>query len=161
MDGIGLALLGTTLVAGLGALRWQRHRRQRLPVTSQSVRCPLHDCQADVTVRTDAGARSDRRYVEIAGCSLLADAAIGLPERTAYLPDAPPCKVLLESASPHPVYTTEVACRQSCVFVLNAAAPSVAPKPLECASGTSDGIDLMRQVARDETGSRLLWYSSF
>jgi hypothetical protein len=160
MDGIGLALLGMTLIGGIGALRWQRRRRQRLPVTSRSVRCPLHDCPADVIVRTDPRARSEQQYVEVTGCSLLSDAAIGLPEHTAYLPDSPPCMVRLESARSYPVYTTEVSCPQSCVCVLNAAALSVTPQPLDCASGTSDGIDLMRQAVRDPTGSRLLWYGS-
>jgi hypothetical protein len=97
--------------------------------------------------------------VEVTACSLLSDAAIALPEHTAYLPDSPPYTVRLEAARSYPVYSTEVSCRQSCVFVLNAAAPSVAPQPLECASGTADGIDLMRQVVRHPTGSQLLWYA--
>ena len=159
MDGFGLALLGTILIGGVGVLRWRR-RRSQLPLTVQSVRCPLHDCTADMTVRTDPQAHANRQYVDVATCSLLSDAAVALPERTAYLPDSPPCKVRLEAARSHPVYSTGVTCRQSCLSVLNAAAPAVTPQPLECTSGAADGIDLVRQVAHYPTDSQLLWYSS-
>ena len=160
MDGFGLALIGMTLIGGIGMLRWRRHRKQQLPLTSQTVRCPSHDCQADVSVRTDPRAHSHRRYVDVTACSLLSDAAVALPEHSAYLPDSPPYKVRLEAARSYPVYATEVSCPQPCVFVLNAAAPSVAPRPLECTSGTADGIDLNRQVAGHPAGYPLLWYSS-
>ena len=160
MDGIGLILLGVVLVAGVVTLRW-RYRRQRLPIVSRNVLCPRHDSRADVTVRTDPDARSGRQYVDVVACSLLSDAAVGLPERRGYLPDSPPCEVVLEAASAHPVHTTDVSCAQTCVFVLNEASPSVTPRPVACASGVSDGIDLMRQVDRRATGCRLLWYSSF
>ena len=132
-----------------------------MPIVSRNVLCPLHDGQADVTVRTDPDARSCRQYVDVVTCSLLSDAAVALPERRGYLPDSPPCEVLLETARAYPVHTTDVSCPQSCVFVLNAASSSMPPQPLACASGVSDGIDLMQQVDRRATGSRLLWYSSF
>ena len=160
MEGIGPTLLGVILVAGVATLLW-RYRRQRLPIVSRSVLCPLHDGQADVTVRTDPDARPCRQYVDVVACSLLSGAAVGLPDRRAYLPDSPPYEALLETARAYPVHTTEVSCSQPCVFVLNAASLSVTPRPLACASGVSDGIDLMRQVDRRTTGSRLLWYSSF
>jgi hypothetical protein len=160
MEGIGLTLLGVILVGGVAALRW-RSRRQRWPVVSRSVLCPMHDSRADVTVRTDPEARPSRQYVDVVACSLLSDAAVGLPEQRGYLPDSPPCEVLLEPARAYPVHTTDVSCSQPCVFALNAASSSVTPRPLTCASGVSDGIDLMRQVDRHTTGSRLLWYSSF
>jgi hypothetical protein len=160
MEGVGLILLGVILVAGVATLLW-RYRRQRLPAVARSVLCPVHDSRADVTVRTDLDARPCRRYVDVVACSLLSDAAVGLPERRGYLPDSPPCEVLLEPARAYPVRTTDVSCSQPCVFVLNAASSSVTPRPLACASGVSDGIDLMRQVDRRVSGSRLLWYSSF
>ena len=160
MEGISLTLLGVILVAGVATLLW-RYRRQRLPIVSQSVLCPLHDSQADVTVRTDPDARPCRQYVDVVACSLLSDAAVARPERRGYLPDSPPYEVLLEPARAYPVHMTDVSCLQPCVFVLNAASSSVTPRPLACASGVSDGIDLMRQVDRHTTGSRLLWYSSF
>ena len=160
MDGIGLILLGVVLVAGVVTLRW-RYRRQRLPIVSRNVLCPRHDGRAEVTVRTDPDARSRRQYVDVVACSLLSDVAVGLPERRGYLPDSPPCEVLLEAASAHAVHTTGVSCAQPCVFVLNEASPSVMPRPVMCASGVSDAIDLMRQVDGRATGCRRLWYSSF
>jgi hypothetical protein len=114
-----------------------------------------------VTVRADLDARPCGQYVDVVACSLLSDAAVGLPERRGYLADSPPCQVLLEPARAYPVRTTDVSCSQPCVFVLNAASSSVTPRPLACASGVSDGIDLMRQVDRRVSGSRLLWYASF
>jgi hypothetical protein len=159
MEGVSLTLTGVILVAG-GTLLWWRHRRQRLLVVSRAVRCPLHDCAADVAVRTDPDAHPGRRHVDVVACSLLSDAAVALPERRAYLPDVPPCEVLLESATAHPIYATGVSCRQPCVFVLNAAASPVTPRPLACVSGVADGIDLMRQTGRHATGCQSLWYSS-
>ncbi len=160
MLGVGLALLGVTLIGGVGTRLWRRHRRQQLPVTAQRVRCPLHDCPAAVTVRTDPRAHAHRRYVEVTACSLLSEPAVALPEHTAYLPDSPPYAVRLEAARSYPVYTAEISCPQRCVFVLNEAAPSLAPRPLDCTSGASDGIDLVRQAVGHPTAYQLLWYSS-
>jgi len=159
MKGVGLTVLGFTFVERVGKiLRW-RPRAQQLPIVARDVRCPLHDCQAAVTVRTDPDAPSREQYVDVVGCSLMSDAAFGLPEHRAYLPDAPSCSVLLEAAATHPVYATGVSCGQPCRFVLNVAALSVAPPPLACASGVSDAIELMRQADPRFSDSRLLWYS--
>jgi hypothetical protein len=57
-----------------------------LPIVSQSVLCPLHDSQADVTVRTDPDAHPSRQYIDVVACSFLSDAAVALPERRGYLP---------------------------------------------------------------------------
>ena len=159
MGGVGLTLRGISFVERIGKLfRW-RPRAQRLPIVARDVRCPVHDCQAAVTVRTDPDAPSREQYVDVVGCSLMSDAAFGLPEHRAYLPDAPTCSVLLETATTHPIYATGVSCRQACRFVLNVSALSVAPPPLACASGVSDAIELMRQADPRGTDSRLLWYS--
>lgn len=160
MEGVGLILFGIILVGGVAMLLW-RYRRQRLPVVARSVLCPVHESPADVTVRTDLDARPCRQYVDVVACSLLSDAAVALPERKGYLPDSPPCEVLLEPARAYTVHTADVSCAQPCVFVLNAASSSSTPRPLACASGVSDGIDLMRQIDRRVSGSRLLWYASF
>jgi hypothetical protein len=159
MEGLSVALLGIILVAG-GATLWSWYHRQRLSIVSQRVLCPLHDDPAEVAVRTDPEARPCRRYVDVVACSLLSDVAVGLPERRAYLSDSPPCEVLLEPARAYPVRTPEVSCAQPCVFVLNASS-SRTPQPLTCASGVSDGIDLMRQIDPRAFGHRLGWYSSF
>ena len=159
MEGVGLTLLGFTFVERLEKLLPRRHRSQPLPIVARDVRCPLHDCQAEVAVRNDPHAPSRRQYVDVVGCSLMSDAAIGLPEQRAYLPDGPPCEVLLETAKRYPIYATGVSCRQPCRFVLNAAACPGAPPLLACTSGASDAIDLMRQADSSFTDSRLLWYS--
>ena len=160
MEGVGLTLRGINFVERMGKLFLRRLRGRHLPIVSRDVRCPLHDDQAAVTVRTDPDAPSREQYVDVVGCSLLSDAAFGLPEHRAYLPDAPSCSVLLETATTHPVYATGVSCRQPCRFVLNVAALSVAPPPLACASGVSDAIELMRQVEPRAVDSRLLYYSA-
>lgn len=159
MEGIEL-IVGIVLIAGVCVLYGRRRRVQRLPLAFEGVRCPLHHEQADVTVRIDPAARDNRQYVDVVGCSLLSDAAVALPEQRAYLPDSPPCDVVLEPARSHPVYVTGVSCSQPCRSVLNAAAPPVAPQPLTCASGASDAIDLMRQADGRSSDARLLWYSS-
>jgi hypothetical protein len=159
MDGIGLSLL-VTLVGSIALLLWRRHRRQRLQVTHHSVRCPMHGDQAEVAVATDPAARSGRQHVAVTGCSLLADAAIGLPECVAYLWDGPPCRVRMEPARSSPLYTGEVSCRQPCVVVLNMTAVSGARLPLRCTSGVSDAIALAEQALGSPRMSRLLWYAS-
>lgn len=158
MGGIGLTLLGLTLIGTIGALWWRRHRKQRLVDTHHGVRCPRHDSQAHVTVRTDAGAQSCRQYLHVTTCSLLSDAAVALPERTAYFPDFPPYKVRLEPARSHPVHATAVSCPQDCVFVLNETAVCAAGPPVACTSGVSDSIELVRQTVSNPRISRLLCY---
>ena len=160
MNGIGLVLLAV-LLGGASLLLWHRYRRQRrLRVTHHSLRCPIHGGQAEVAVETDPLAQSCRQYVAVRSCSFLSDVAVGLPERTAYLADGPPFKVRLEPPRSSPVYTAEVSCPQHCVFVLNAAAVSGVPQPVECTSGASDAINLVEQTIRNPRISRILWYSS-
>jgi hypothetical protein len=158
MEGVGLTLLGMTLIGAIGALVWRRHRGQRLQVTQHNVRCPLHDCRANVAVRTDPDARSRHQFAGITTCSLLSHAAVALPERTAYLSDFPPYKVRLEAARSYPVYAAEVSCPQHCVLVLNESSVSVVSQPVECVSGVSDAIELAAQTVRSPRISRLLWY---
>jgi hypothetical protein len=159
MDGIGLTLV-VAVVAGFALLLSRRRRRQRLQVTHQSVRCPMHGDQAELAVATDPAAQSGRQYVAVTGCSLLPDAAIGIPERVAYLCDGVPCRVRMEPPHASAVYTDEVSCRQPCLVALNAAEVSGAPMPLQCTSGTSDAIALAEQAIGSARMSRLLWYAS-
>ena len=158
MGGIGLTLLGLTLIGAIGALLWRRHREQRLVDTHHGVRCPRYETQAQVTVRTDPGAQSCRQYLRATTCSLLPDATVALPERIAYFPDFPPYKVRSGPARSHPVHATEVSCPQHCVLVLNQAAVCSAVPPVACTSGVSDSIDLVRQTIRNPRISRLLCY---
>jgi hypothetical protein len=160
MEGVGLTVLGFTFIERVEKLfRWPFHARP-LPVVERGVRCPIHDHQAVVSIKTDPDARSREQYVDVIGCSLLSDAAIGLPARRAYLPDAPACSVLVDAAATHPVYASGVSCRQPCRFVLNVAASAVPPPPLACASGVCDAIELMRQADPKFADTRLLFYSA-
>ncbi len=162
MDGIGLTLPATIaagIVIGIGILLRRRYR-ERLRITNHDIRCPRHDCRAEIAVHTDPRAQSCRQYVEVASCSLLSGVAIALPERTAYLWDGPPWRVCLDPARSSPVYATEVSCPQPCVFVLNAAAVSTAPRAVSCTSGVSDAIGLAQQAVENPRILRLVWYSS-
>ena len=159
MDGFGLSLL---VAAGgsIGLLLCRRRRQQRLRTTHHNVRCPISGAQATLAVATDPVARSCEQYVEVQSCSLLSDVAIGLPERSVYLCDGPPCKVRLDTARVSPLYTGQVSCPQRCVFVLNATAVSATSEPVRCTSGISDAIGLAEQAIGSARMSRLLWYSS-
>lgn len=159
MDGMGLILLITLGGIITGTLVWQRRRAQRLLLTPHSVRCPINDEQADLAVQTDPVAPSCRQYVEVTSCSLLADAAVALPERTAYLADVPACRVRLDTARSIPVHATKISCAQPCVFVLNATAVSGAHQAVTCTSGASDAIELARQTVGNPRITRLLWYA--
>jgi hypothetical protein len=160
MEWTSLSLLSIALIGGAGMLWWQRHRGRQLPLTSQSVRCPLHDCQADVTVRTNPRAPLHQQHVGVTACSLLPSPAVALPERTGYLPDFPLYKVRLEAARPYPSPPREVSCRQHCLFLLNEATAPVMPRAICCTSGVSDGPELARQVIQHPAMTRLLWYYS-
>jgi LPXTG-motif cell wall-anchored protein len=160
MDGVGLTLLGIALVGGIGALARRRRRERRLHITDHDVRCPLHDCQAQVAVRTDPRAQSCQQYVDVTTCSLLSDAAIALPERTAHLADFPPYPLRLDVAPSYPVYASEVRCPQHCVIVLNEAAVAVASQPVEDTSGADHAIELAARAVRNPRIARLLWYYS-
>src|SRR5262245_1524399 len=98
MNGIGIIVLGVRLAVIASAWLWRRYRRGRWPLVSRSVRCPLHDCRAEVTVRIDPDAAPLRGHADVVACSLVSGAAVALPARTAYLPDSPPCRVVLEPA---------------------------------------------------------------
>jgi hypothetical protein len=156
METVELVLVGIAIVGGLGLLARRAYRRSGLPVTEVAVRCPENDCQATVAVRTDPAAQTCAQYVDVVACSLHPGAVVQLPERTAWLADAPSVPVKLEPARSCPA--TTVACDQGCVHVLNEAASPVARLPLDCTSGAADAIDLVRQAERRPRITRLLWY---
>jgi hypothetical protein len=159
MDAIGLGLL-VMLVGSLALALWRRRRQERLEVTHHRLRCPMHGECADVTVASDPLARSGAQHVAVTGCSLLPDAAVGLPERVAYLWDGPPVPVRVAPPRFSPLYTGEVACRQPCLAMLNASAVPGAMRPLRCSSGASDAVALMEQAIGTGRMSRLLLYAS-
>jgi hypothetical protein len=101
---------------------------KRLTLTQHTVRCPLDDRAANLTVRTDSNGYPSRRYLDVTACSLLPS--------TSFLP--------------------EVACPKRCLPVMNAA-ESGAAEPVRCTSGVSDSLELARQT-QSPTIMRLLWF---
>lgn len=155
---LGATLLGLIVIGAIGALYRYWKREQRLQLTGHTVRCPLHEAEARVAVRTDPAAQSCRQYLGVTTCSLLSGVAIGLPERIGYLADSPPYQVRFDPPSAHAVHETRVDCPQHCVFVLNETAVTNARPPVECTSGVSDAFDLARQVTPNSQIVRLASY---
>ena len=130
---------------------------KRLVLTQQTVRCPLEDRTASLTVRTDPGGYPSRRHLDVAACSLLPSTAFEPRARSGYFADmAPPVPYLCEvDAAPRHV---GVACPRRCLAVLNAAEPGAA-EPVRCTSGVSDGLELARQT-QSPAIMRVLWFYS-
>jgi hypothetical protein len=131
---------------------------KRQVLTQQTVRCPLEDRTASVTVRTDLGGPPSRRYRGVTACSLLAPTCFVAPARIAYFSDvAPPVPHLCgsDAASRHAL---GVACPKRCLAILNAAAvgPTAA---VDCTSGVSDSLELARQT-QSLAVMRSLWLNS-
>ena len=131
---------------------------KRLTLTQHTVRCPLDDSTASVTVRTDPGGYPSRRHLDVAACSLLPSTSIVLPASSGYFSDvAPPVPYLCE-VDRAPRHSLEAACPKRCLAVLSAAEPGAA-EPVRCTSGISDGLELARQT-QSPAIMRLLWFFS-
>ncbi|HSF06014.1 MAG TPA: hypothetical protein VLG10_09530 [Methylomirabilota bacterium] len=131
---------------------------KRLVLTQHTMRCPLEDRTASVTVRTDPNGYPSRRHLGVTACSLLPSTSFVPPARRCYFSDAAPlvpysCEV---HSAPH--HSLEVACPSRCLAVLNAAEPGAA-EPARCTSGVSDGLELARQT-QSPAITRLLWFYS-
>lgn len=130
---------------------------RRLEITRHTVRCPLEDCAATLTVRTDPASAPSRRHRDVASCSLRPPSSYVPAPRIGYFADmAPPMPYFSEFAtSPH--HWLEVPCSRRCLAVLNAAEPGAGPVP--CASGVSDASELVRET-QPPAITRLLWLYS-
>jgi hypothetical protein len=129
---------------------------KRLALTQHTVRCPLEDRTASLTVRTDPGGYPSRRHLDVTACSLLPSTSFVPPTRSGYFSDlAPPLPYLCE-VDPAPRHSLGVACPRRCLAVLNAAEPGAA-EPVRCTSGISDSLDLARQT-QSPAIRRLLWF---
>lgn len=129
---------------------------KRLTLTQQTVCCPLEDCTARLTVRTDPDGYPSRRYLDVTACSLLPSTSFVVPPTPRYFSDmAPPVPYLCE-VDPGPCHSVEVACSKRCLAILNAAEPGAA-EPVRCTSGVSDGLELVRQT-QSPAITRLLWF---
>jgi hypothetical protein len=129
---------------------------KRLAFTQHTVRCPLEDRTASLTVRTNPGGRPSRRHLEVTACSLLPSTSFVPPARSGYFSDvAPPVPYLCEVDSA-PRHSLGVACPRRCLAVLNAAEPGAA-EPVRCTSGVNDGLELARQT-QSPAITRMLWF---
>ena len=128
---------------------------ERPALTQHTVRCPKHDCGADLTVRTNSGARPSRRHLDVVSCSLLPSASFPPPTRTAYFAGMDPAVSYLSEIDCAPFHSAEVACSKPCLPVLNAAECGAA-EPVRCTSGISDALELARQV-QSPALTRVMW----
>ncbi|HEX6212920.1 MAG TPA: hypothetical protein VF136_19220 [Methylomirabilota bacterium] len=131
---------------------------KRLALTQHTVRCPLEDRTASLTVRTDSGGYPSRRHLDVAACSLLPSTSFVPPARNCYFPDAAPPVPYLCEDDPAPRHPSRVACSRRCLAVLNAAEPGAA-EPVRCTSGVSDGLELARQTQSPAIVRVLSFYS--
>jgi hypothetical protein len=131
---------------------------RRLALTQHTVRCPLEDRTASVTVRTNPGGSPSRRHLDVASCSLLPSASFAPRTRKVYFSDVAPPVSYLSKVDFAPRHSAGVACRRRCLSVLNAA-ESGAAEPIRCTSGLADGLELARQT-QNPAIMRLLWFYS-
>jgi hypothetical protein len=131
---------------------------QRLALEQHTVRCPLEDSTASVTVRSDPDGYPSRRHLDVTACSLRPSTAFVPPARRGYFSDVPPPVSYLQEVDPVPHHSPEVACSKRCLAMLNAAEPGAA-EPVRCTSGVSDGLELVRQT-QSPAITRLLWFYS-
>jgi len=129
---------------------------KRLTFTQHTVRCPLEDRAASLTVRTDLDRVPSRRHVDVAACSLVPSMSFVPRPRSGYFSDiAPPASYLCEADST-PRQVSKLSCRRRCLGILNAA-ESGAVEPVRCTSGFGDGLELARQTLNPSL-MRLLWF---
>jgi hypothetical protein len=116
-----------------------------MKLTQQTIRCPVHECSAIVSVRTDPKGYPSRRYRDVMACSLRPPTSFVPPVRRAYFTDLAPLMSYIRDVVANPCRSL-VACANPCLRVLNAAEPGAA-EPVRCTSGVSDGLELARQTA--------------
>jgi len=128
-----------------------------MELTQRTMRCPLEQCSATVTVRTDPDGYPSSRHRDVTACSLRPSTSFVLPARRAYLPDATPVSYVRET-DPAPHHSLTVECAKPCLAVLNAAEPGAAAQA-RCTSGVADGLELVRQTQSPAIARVLLLYS--
>jgi hypothetical protein len=87
-------------------------------ITQHTLRCPLYDCTARVTVRTDFNGCPSRRHSDVLSCSLLPSMAFVPPAANAYFPDMEPPEPYTHKIYPTPLHSTELACPKRCLPVV-------------------------------------------
>jgi hypothetical protein len=157
-----IVIVGAVLVATF----WYRQRGRRRSfwyATSDNdievrMRCPLEECSATMTVRTDPESYPSRRYRDVTACSLRPSTSLVRPVRRAYFADVAAPISYIRDVEATPRHPSGVACAKPCLRVLNAA-ESGAAEPVRCTSGVSDGLELVRQTASPGL-TRVLWFHS-
>jgi hypothetical protein len=132
------------------------YRQKRLELTQHTVRCPLEDRTASLTVRSDPGGYPSRRHLGVTACSLLSSTPFVPPARSAYFSDVAPAVPYVCEVDAAPRHWFEASCSKRCLAVLNAA-ESGAAEPVRCTSGVSDSLELVRQT-QSLAITRLLWF---
>lgn len=127
-------------------------------LTQHTMRCPLEECAATVTVRTDPEGYPSRRHLDVTACSLRPSMSCVPVVRRAYFTDLAPLMSYICDLVANPCHSQEVACAKPCLRVLNAAEPGAA-EPVRCTSGVSDGLELARQTL-SQAAMRPLWFYS-
>jgi len=126
----------------------------RFETTYHTVRCPLEDCTADLSMRSDPGAAPSSRHRAVIACSLRPATSFSPLARRGYLPDiAAPVSYHYEVGGA-PCHASEITCGRHCVAVLNAAEAG-GVGPLQCTSGL-DALELAR-LTQTPAMMRLMW----
>jgi len=127
---------------------------RRRTVTQHTLRCPLDDRTADVTVCTNPGGYPSRRYLDVASCSLLPSTAFVPGTRKTYFSDVPAPVSYASEVDFTPRHQIGVACPRRCLGVLNAAESCADPK--RCTVPSGDSLELARQT-QSPAMTRLMW----
>ncbi len=125
----------------------------RLQTTHHTVRCPLEDCTAELSVRSDRGAAPSSRHREVMACSLRPSTPFVAPSRDGYFGDIAPSVSYHYEVGGTPCHAGKVTCGRRCLAVLNAAEAHVA-EPYT--SGAGDALDLAR-LTQTPAMMRVLW----
>jgi hypothetical protein len=124
-------------------------------LTQHTVRCPLGDGTANLTVCSDLEAPPSARHRAVMACSLVPSAAFAPMIRKGYFPDLTPLMPYWREVDPVPAHPGGVACAGACLAVLNAAEPGAA-EPVPVTSGTSDSLELARRT-QSPAMMRVIW----
>ncbi len=151
-------LVPVLVLAGIGSVLLRRRRARRLALTQHTVRCPVHDSPATLAVRSDAVAPPSRRHVDVTACSLQPATSSVAPARMAYFADLCPPQPFIVEVPSAPIHSAEVTCSKACLHVLNAAEAG-ASEPVQCTSGMSDSMELVRQT-QSPAITRIMWHHS-
>jgi hypothetical protein len=87
-------------------------------ITQHTLRCPLYDCTASLTVRTDFNGCVSARHLDVLSCSLLPSMAFVPSAANAYFPDMEPPEPYTHNIYPTPLHSTGLACRKRCLPVV-------------------------------------------